>query len=154
MCVYKSIYFRCVEIYIHNSWHSFEDMLLMNCIKWLSRTSPFISSTTSINYKTFLFLIRTHTLTHPSSLRLRKCALSWFGLAFANENSMHVKHIIWLFVAHTNSFICGVCAFFCKRKKKKNLCLHFRGNAKNFTIRINERFCYWRHSNYCFSTFI
>lgn len=130
-------------------------MLLMNCIKWLSRTSPFISSTTSINYKTFLFLIRTHTHSPIVASSVENCfVLDWFGLALAQGNSMHVKHIIWLFVAQANSFICGVCAFFFFAEENKNLCLHFRGNGKNFAIRINERFCYWRHSNYCFSTFI
>lgn len=59
----------CVGCYctaLEHRWNSFEDMLLMNRIKWLSRNSSFIypSSTT---YKLQNFRVFSHSHTHAAA---------------------------------------------------------------------------------------
>lgn len=98
----------------------------MNCIKWLSRTSPFIPSTTSINYKTFLFLTRTHTRSLAHSL-VRFVGGSCFVSVWLSRMKIPCTWSIsfgCLLLMRTPSFAVYVHFFFlCEKKIKTYVCI-------------------------------
>ena len=104
-------------IRIEHQWNSFENMLLMNCIKWLSsRNSSFtFPQVQLINYKTFVFMY-THTRSFvckpPSfpmlfAIKLRLC------LIFSLYTCFHKKKILLLFTTHyIQQYLLNICAFY------------------------------------------
>lgn len=87
--------------------------------------------------------------THPCHTTCAPCFSSWkIALGFlhrTNENGKIscMKSILEYLAGSvcSSKLVYLWCVCVCTHLK---ICLHFRGIAQNFAIRINERFCYWR----------
>lgn len=153
----------CQAFIFHLSIHPsdgihFEDMLLMNCIKWLSRTSSFISSTT-YKLQNFRFSTYTHSRTFRTVVHF-SCSILALNIALCiHEIRMDSVHEVF---RRISSYLCILyrCKFVLRLQPFESRLAFFASTllnacrgVKTLQFRINERFCYWRHSNYCISNF-